>query len=136
MDSTSIVADDILKKFGGCYANDLVNLFDPDNDEDEPVSITHSPYYSTEDMQHSLKKFGSDFTVLTLNAQSVNAKFSEIQVLTHQLLESNIHIGAICLQETWIPPNGDTSQFQLDDFTLISQGFSSTTHGGLFIYIY
>ena len=135
MDSTSIVADDILRKYGGCNVNDLANLYDTDNEEDEPVTISHSPYHSTEDMLRSLEKFSSDFTVLTLNAQSINSKFPQIQILIHQLTDANVEIGAICIQETWVPPNGDTSQLQLDGFKLIPQGYSCTTHGGLFIYV-
>ena len=89
MDNISIVADDILRKYGGCYANDLANLYDDDNTTDEPVSVNHSPYYSTEDLLRSLKTFSSDFTVLTLNAQCISAKFSQIQLLAHQVIHQD-----------------------------------------------
>ena len=132
MDNT---LDEILENFGGSGANDLTNIYNTDNDENEPASIVHSPYYSIADMQYSLKEFDSDFTILSLNAQSINAKISEIQILMHQLSESSLDIGAVCIQETWVPTNGDTSQLQLDGFKLIQQGYSTTTHGGLFIYV-
>ena len=138
MDSTSINANEILKNFGGSNANDLINMFDTDNEENDdnvPVSISHSPYHSITDMQHSLKEFGSDFTILSLNTQSINAKISEIEILMHQLSEASIDIGAVCVQETWVPTNGDTSQLQLKGFELVQQGYSATTHGGLFIYV-
>ena len=135
MNNTSIVAEDILKHYGGCNANDLVNFFDFENEDNEPVPISHSPYHSTDDFLNALKQFDSDFIVITLNAQSIRAKFSEIQILTHQLSEAGIEIGAICVQETWMASDADTTQLQLDDYKLISQGHSATTHGGLFIYI-
>ena len=135
MNNTSIVADDILKHYGGCNANDLVNFFDFENEDNEPVPISHSPYHSTDDFLNTLKQFDSDFIVITLNAQSIRANFSEIQILTHQLSEAGIEIGAICVQETWMASDADTTQLQLDDYKLISQGHSATTHGGLFIYV-
>ena len=73
MDNTSIVANDVLRKYGGCSANDLSKLYESDNETEEPVIINHSPYHSTDDMIRSLEKFSIDFTVLTLNAQSINS---------------------------------------------------------------
>ena len=52
MDNT---LDEILGNFGGSGANDLTNIYNNDNDENEPASIGHSPYYSITDMQYSLK---------------------------------------------------------------------------------
>ena len=135
MENTSIAADEILKNYGGCNVNDLVNMFDYEIDENEPLAINHSPYYSTQDILHTLKTFQGDFTVMSLNSQSIHAKIPEIQVLIHQLSESGVDIGAICIQETWIPPEGDTTQVQLNGYKLMPQGYSTSTHGGLITYV-
>ena len=44
----------------------------------------------------------------------------------HQLSESGLDIGAVCVQEKWVPTHGDTSQLQLDGFELIQQGYSAS----------
>ena len=135
MDRLSLEDDNILKPYGGINVNNLVNFFEFENDEDEPTIMNHSPYHSTEDILKVFKQNNNDFILLTLNAQSIRSKFSQLQILLHQLSESGIEIGAFCIQETWIAKDADTTQLQLEGYTLISQGYSATTHGGLFIYV-
>ena len=40
------------------------------------------------------------------------------------------------LQATWLDSNADTSLLQIDDYTLISQGTTCSSHGGLLIYLH
>ena len=42
---------------------------------------------------------------------------------------------AVCLQESWLSDDSDTSLFQLDGYNLISQGKLCSTRGGLIIYL-
>ena len=44
-------------------------------------------------------------------------------------------LSAICLQETWLSENHDTSEFQLDRYTCINQSKSCSNKGGLLIYL-
>ncbi len=43
----------------------------------------------------------------------------------------NYTFSAICIQESWLSENGDTSQIQLDGYKCIPQGKSCSAKGGL-----
>ena len=45
-------------------------------------------------------------------------------------------ISVICLQETWLAADSDTSLFQLDGYNLIHKGKSCSAHGGVAIYLH
>ena len=135
MDSAAIDIEEILENFGGYTVNNLTDIFEPDKDDHEPAVSVISPYYSTLSMINHLKKVDGDFILLTLNSQSLYSKTSDIEILINQLSEKYIEVSAICIQETWLPPNSDTSLLHIDNFDLITQGYSTTTHGGLAIYI-
>ncbi len=42
---------------------------------------------------------------------------------------------AICIQESWLSENEDTSQIELEDCKCITQGKSFSSKGGLIIYL-
>ena len=48
----------------------------------------------------------------------------------------NCEFSAICLQETWLDSNADTSLLQIEDYTLIPQGKTCSAHGELLIYLH
>ena len=82
-------------------------------------------------------KRGKDkFTVLSLNSQSLHAKFNKLEILIHELREINFEFSAICIQETWLDDNSDTGPFQLENYNCIPQGRYSSAHGGLIIYLH
>ena len=43
-------------------------------------------------------------------------------------------ISAVCLQETWLDEESDTSLFQIDGYMLICEGKICSSHAGLAIY--
>ena len=47
------------------------------------------------------------FTVLTLNIQSINAKFDNLYPVINNLSSMGLFFGAICLQETWFSSDAD-----------------------------
>ena len=138
MDNNS-TADKILHAFGGCMENDLANLIDADEENGEIKVINHSPYYSLETVPQLLRNPENSFTMLSLNVQSINAKFSQLEIILAQLSVEKITIDSICIQETWIAPCDElldrVSPFHLEGFELFAQGYSTTSHGGLFIYL-
>ena len=73
------------------------------------------------------------FPVLSLNCQSLNAKFDKLYVFLETLEQFNFQFSAICLLETRIDDNTDLSPFQLPGYTCISQGHHCSKHGGLMI---
>lgn len=77
----------------------------------------------------------NDFTVLTLNIQSINAKFNNLFPVINNLAASGSYFGAICLQETWLDEKCDLSLLQIPGYKLIHQGKKCSKHGGLIIYL-
>ena len=75
------------------------------------------------------------FKILSLNCQSINAKIYNLKLLLNQYTDSECEFHAICLQETWLAEDSDTSLLQLDGHHLISKGKTCSPHGRLLIYL-
>ena len=136
--ANSSLNEDVLKHFGGVSRNSLRNVFLHCDDLENSIDlISRSPYIKTEHLNDCLKEHSDDFIVLTLNIQSLNAKFNQLLILLNLLAESNIFIGAICLQETWITENNpDLSLFQIPNYKCISQVSVCSSHSGLITYVH
>ena len=75
----SNLADDILRHRGGVNNNNLANILNNLNDLETTMSITStSPYIDTSNINTYMKDFKNSFTVLTLNIQSLHAKFDKL----------------------------------------------------------
>ena len=77
-----------------------------------------------------------NFTVLSLNIQSINAKFNNLVALVDIINNKYSKISAICLQESWIGENDDMSTFQIPNYHCISQPKFCSSHAGLLIYLH
>ena len=73
--------------------------------------------------------------MLSLNTQSINAKFHQLYAIINNLAATGLYFGAICLQETWLESNSDLSLLQIPGYKLIHKGRKCSKHGGLIIYI-
>ena len=69
---------------------------------------------------------------MSLNCQSIDAKFDQLNIKVQQSKSNCYEFSAICLQETWL---SSTSLFKIRGYNLISQGKMCSSHGGLAIYI-
>ena len=47
----------------------------------------------------------NSFTMLSLNAQSLHAKFDKLILLLEVLRAKNVEFSTICIQETWLDNN-------------------------------
>ena len=56
-------------------------------DSDNIEVIEHSPYYSEADFQNMLKLNGT-LIIMSLNCQSINAKFDEVQLFVDRINKS------------------------------------------------
>ena len=72
---------------------------------------------------------------MSLNFQSINAEFYQLNIKVQQLKGNGYEFSAICLQETWLSNDSDASLFKIDGYNLISQGKMCLSHGGLAIYV-
>ena len=104
-------------------------------DYDEPVIFQHSPYYNNESFPELLISKTNVFSMITLNCQSLRAKFEEFKIFVEKYNQiSKLHV--ISLQETWLSENDDTSLLQLTGYNMIFKGKLCSTHGGVAFYIH
>jgi len=131
-------ASEILSKFGNIEDLQLDNLIDPPNDDGEFSILKPSPYYDISSLPSHLAQPGGQLNILSLNAQSLNAKFDEILALLEIALTQNIQFHVICIQETWLDETADTSLLQIDGYKMYSQSKrrECSNHGGLITYVH
>ena len=129
----------VLEHFGGVDANSLCRLLNNNDDnghpDDEPNIVQMSSYYDDDSLNNLFKDKENSFCILSLNCQSINAKFDQLNIKVQQLKSNGYEFSAICLQETWLSSDSDTSLFKIDGYNFISQGKMCSSHGGLAIYI-
>ena len=112
------------------------NYYEVEMDENEPCIYQLSPYYEQSGFGKLLSQKSDFFNVLSLNCQSLNAKFEAIKAYIEIYNNGNQRICALCLQETWLSQDSDLSLLQIPGYTLISKGKVSSTHGGVAIYLH
>ena len=103
--------------------------------EHEITNFRHSLYVDLSEVQSIFQNNQNEFLILTLNIQSVNAKFNNLFPVIDNLASQGLYLGAICLQETWTSTDSDLSLLQLPGYQLIHHGSKCTKHGGLMIYL-
>ena len=132
-------ADSLLQQFGGAFQNTLGNIISAHDPDDFEVStINKSPYYSLEHLPSCIRKTDTNFTILTLNVESILSKIDQLRILLNILKNENVVLDAVCIQESWLPDDytSSTGIIQLDDYTCIPQGYYCGRKGGLITYIH
>ena len=135
MDNDTLSSEAILNNFGGRGNNNLENVLTIDEDDDELRIIHHSPYYSPYKLPKELCDSDSRYSVLSMNAQSINAKFGGIGTFLTIFENQNVRFDVICIQESWLDDDADIGIFQLEGYNCISQGKHASAHGGLMSYV-
>ena len=88
--------------------NSLTHLLDTDEPEVEVSNIKLSEYTDINTLYKSLQRTKGGLSILSLNSQSLCAKFDDFQVIIEQLNTNNA-VSVICLQETWLSSESPTS---------------------------
>ena len=65
-----------------------------------------SSYYDIDKFNEIAKTRLNDFSILTTNIESLNAKFDELLIHITELKKINFTYSVICLQETMVKRNG------------------------------
>ena len=124
---------DILNNYGGIDTNSLLsvtNMFEDDNNEIN--LIKQSRYFSIDDLISCLNNKHECFSIMSLNIQSINAKFNSFTTLIDLINEKNNNtLSAICLQETWLGEADEHSLFHIPNYYCISQPKQCSSHAGL-----
>ena len=117
--------------------NSLINLINYENEENyEPTLFQNSPYYDRCNFIKMLKSKNNILKILSLNCQSLNSKYDELNIFLDQCFDQGCKIDIICLQETWIATGTDISLFNIANYKFISSEKSCSEHGGIAIYIH
>ena len=85
---------DVLNPYGGAQVNNLINIL-RSNDDNDIATLKFSPYMDLNTVKSYLQNNRNNFTVFTLNVQSLNSKISEIQSLISDLSKDNLLFDAI-----------------------------------------
>ena len=131
--------NDLLKQFGGVRVNSLNHVLhnevETSTSENELDTIRHSEYIDIENLKTNCDKNRSNFNVLSMNIQSLSAKFDDLVILLDQLNDDTRNIAAILIQESWLNDDSDLSQLQIEGNSLITLGSVCSSHSGLAIYL-
>ena len=73
---------DVLNAYGGKQVNNLINIL-RSNDDNDIATLTFSPYMDLNTVKSYLQNNRNNFTVFTLNVQSLNSMFPR-NMATHK----------------------------------------------------
>ena len=123
------------------YRTSLIHLLSNDDrddseDNNEPDMIKQSSYYGESEFSKLLNT-KAGLSILSVNIQSINAKFDEFESFIDKVNQTH-HISTICLQECWLSNTtaSEMRMFNLKDYKLFYQTKRCCGHGGLMIYVH
>ena len=103
--------------------------------ENEASLFEHSKYYNDVEFRNVLHNTNSKTSILSLNFQSINAKFDQLKIFLDNI-NMECPISVICIQESWTHEGIEMSQFSLPNYTMLFKNRRLSTHGGLIMYIH
>ena len=133
----SHITNDILHNYGGVDHNSLSHILaGSDNPETNNSLIHDSLYIDTEALSAFLTPLKDSFSVISLNIQSLNAKFDSLVPFLSELHDENFNFSALCFQETWVKDGNGYSLLSIPDYTAIPYAASVSSHSGLVTYLH
>ena len=103
--------------------------------ENETDLIEHSKYYNDVDFKNLLHNAKSKISMLSLNCQSINAKFDKLKLFLDDVSIEH-PISVICIQESWGHEGMEMSYFSLPNYSMVFENKRLSTHGGLILYVH
>ena len=97
--------ESMLRCHGGVRHNNIMHILNNEQTRLGDVDIINQLHYLVEEninMGLNFKK--NDFTILSLNCQSISAKFDNLKIF----FENVDQFSAVCLQESWLSTVSDT----------------------------
>ena len=80
MDNHNVPINTFINNQNFTEANNLTNLLGNDDDTEEITQVKLSPYLDMHELSEKLYVAKSNLSIISLNAQSINAKFDEFQI--------------------------------------------------------
>ena len=95
--------DNLLQAFGGEDIHNLKNILHHPDDTSEEISIfTYSPYFDLDSISKIKLPKSRTFNVLSINIQSIHAKFDSLTAFLEIASQKDLIFDAILLQESWL----------------------------------
>ena len=91
-------------------SNSFTHLLDIESNEELNV-IRHSPYSSDDELIESRMNFTTSMNILSMNCQSLHAKFDYVRLLIDKFKNNNCVLQVVCLQESWFSADTDLSLY-------------------------
>ena len=116
--------------------NSFLHHLESDEEHNELAnSITSSRYYTDIECIRNINN--DSCTIMSLNCQSLNAKFSDIKLLLDSFEEANKPAQVLCPPETWSENSDfiDMAQFHIENYHFVTKNRHASAHGGLASYI-
>ena len=135
------LANDLLEKLGGVDKHNLNSLLHfGDNAEDANSNYSPSDYYDIESFINVTKNLKQAFSSLTLNIESIQAKYDILLSFIENISVHNFYFDAIFLQETWLTDKQCSPKeiriFDIPGYQTIALGRKCGRKGGLIIYLH
>ncbi len=73
--------------------------------------------------------------ILSTNIESINAKFSELDIFVQIFREQHFDFSAICIQQTWLSDKDHYSSVKFKEYKFIPHGNLCSSKGGFMIYL-
>ena len=127
--------DTVLKNHGGAEDKNFAKIINEDRDDDEIDIIRCSPYYVSSSLPSELKPKNGLFGVLSLNAQSLQAKFDGLQAMLELFASQHIYFPVICIQVTWINDESKLPMVSIEGYEYFYVKPSSSSHGSVITYV-
>ena len=125
----------VLKNHGGAENKDFAQIINEDQDQDETNIIRCSPYYLPSSLPSELISEDNFFGVLSLNAQSLSAKFDGLIAMLELFGSQRIHFPIICIQETWITDESKLPLVSIEGYNCYYVKPTASSRGGLITYV-
>ena len=122
---------DIYKCLGTTFSTN-----DDDEEESSPLIQTSTFLDVNDEIEQFLSRHKDHFTLFSMNADSLHAKHSYLQIFVEKLLVKGLFFSAICIQEARINKKTDCKFLDLPQYNLNPQPWVCSKKGGLVIYLH
>ena len=113
---TTELSETILSNLGGIEHNNLITILDIDTNE--IIQIPPSLYFEVDELitlKHTTDA-NKQLSILSMNIQSIHAKFQELEVFIETLQNVDFKFNIICLQQCWLSEQTDYNYIQLPGY--------------------
>ena len=138
--TASILANEILENLGGADKINLNATLKTDDENDDIAEIyAQSNYFEIDEIANLCQLNDQKFFTLSLNIESLKAKFNQFNVFLQCLSDKKCNIDAFLLQETWLTDKQcekeNIKMYEIPGYHAIPLGKTCGRKGGLIIYL-